>query len=179
MHSKSKDYSIEEKIEYKLRRMNFSYEELLKITAAILSSQYKDEQLIDSLTEHINSLMRPLHVLNATHESGNHDTGEALLELLAENKNAVAKGLLDAQKYQKTRQARNAALKRLKDDPKQKALIEIEAHYEASKSSFKRYGFSAQFAKLMHREYPIFEDIKTIQKLVTKLNKSNEHIPKR
>ncbi|MDO9364854.1 MAG: hypothetical protein Q7T58_00700 [Methylotenera sp.] len=75
-------------------------------------------------------------------------------------------------------QARINAQKRLEKDPKQKALAEIEKHYQAQKSNFKRRGFSAQFIREMSALFPVIESQKTIERLVIALNKKNELIPR-
>jgi|LNAP01.1.fsa_nt_gb hypothetical protein len=83
-----------------------------------------------------------------------------------------------ASKHAISASAREKAYKRLANDPKQKALAEIEQHYEANKSQFKRYGYSAQFIREMHANYPIIESQKTIENLVSALNKENDAIPR-
>lgn len=70
------------------------------------------------------------------------------------------------------------AIKQQKD-PRQLAKKEIEKDYDSVKSQFKRRGYSAIFIREMHQKYPEITDIKTIERLVTKLNKSNELIPPR
>lgn len=72
----------------------------------------------------------------------------------------------------------NYAKIRLLNDPKQKALAEIEQHYQESKTQFKRRGYTAQFIREMHDKYPIIESQKTIENLVSALNKENELIPR-
>lgn len=74
--------------------------------------------------------------------------------------------------------ARDKAYKRLENDPKQQALDEIFQHYETNKHQFKRRGYTAQFVREMHDKYPIITSIKTIENLVTSLNKENEFIPR-
>jgi hypothetical protein len=73
--------------------------------------------------------------------------------------------------------AQKKAYKRLENDPKQKALKEIAAHYQTVKNQFKRRGFSAQFVREMHTKYPVIAAIKTIENLVSALNKENDAIP--
>lgn len=68
------------------------------------------------------------------------------------------------------------ALKRLENDPVQNCKKEIQLHYESQKTQFKRRGFSAKFIREMHTKYPEIKDIKTIERLVAKLNKNNEQI---
>lgn len=70
------------------------------------------------------------------------------------------------------------AEKRLENDPKQKALDEIRDNYEASKHQFKRRGFSSEFIRDMHIKYPVITAIKTIENLVSALNKENDDIPR-
>jgi hypothetical protein len=54
---------------------------------------------------------------------------------------------------------------------------EIIDCYESRKFNFKRRGYTAAFVREMHDKYPIITSIKTIEKLVTSLNKKNEQIP--
>lgn len=72
---------------------------------------------------------------------------------------------------------KNMVKLKLANDPIQKAKREIEQHYEKQKSQFKRRGYSAEFNREMHKQYPVITDIKTIERLVAELNKKNEHIP--
>jgi hypothetical protein len=74
--------------------------------------------------------------------------------------------------------AQKKAFTKLANDPKQKALAKIEQHYEANKTQFKRRGFSARFIREMHSKYPIIESQKTIENLVSALNKENDAIPR-
>ena len=74
--------------------------------------------------------------------------------------------------------AKNNAKKRLEKDPVQLAKKEIEEEYKVVKSQFQRRGYSAQFIREMHTKYRIIQDQKTIAKLVAKLNKENELIPR-
>ena len=67
---------------------------------------------------------------------------------------------------------------KLAKDPIQLAKKEIEKHYEENKTQFKRRGFSAQFIREMQVKYPVITDIKTIGRMVAKLNKENELIPR-
>ncbi|MFW5431255.1 MAG: hypothetical protein ACKE5M_04160 [Methylophilaceae bacterium] len=69
------------------------------------------------------------------------------------------------------------AERRLKKDPVQLALKEIEKIYITKKAQFRRRGFSAQFIRDMADKYPVIKDLKTIGKLVSKLNKANDKIP--
>ncbi len=65
--------------------------------------------------------------------------------------------------------ARNAALAKLENDPKQKALKEIESEFNKRKGHFKRRGYGAAFVREMSKKYPIIESQKTIEELVRKL----------
>ena len=179
MDDESRDalLSTSERIDF--LHLNLTHEELLKFAAGMLDSQKNDELEIEKLMALINPMMQALSILRFTLEKGNGDLGEAMLAMLAKNENAVAEGLLHMQKYQKKKQATNAASVRVQNDPKNKALKEIAIIYEAKKSDFKRHGYSALFSRQMHVKYPIFDSISTIERLVAKLNKSNELIPKR
>ena len=61
--------------------------------------------------------------------------------------------------------------------PVQLAKKNIEEEYKIVKNQFKRRGYSAQFIREMKEKYTKITDIKTIERLVTKLNKLNEEIP--
>ena len=61
--------------------------------------------------------------------------------------------------------------------PVQSAKKNIEEEYKIVKNQFKRRGYSAQFIREMKEKYTKITDIKTIERLVTKLNKLNEEIP--
>lgn len=78
-------------------------------------------------------------------------------------------------KLDKSNTMREYAKLRLANDPKQKALDEIKSHYELAKNQFKRRGYTAQFVKEMAALYPVIESIKTIERLVTKLNRINKY----
>ena len=81
-------------------------------------------------------------------------------------------------KEQKSSFAKQGSSARLANDPIQLAKAEIEKEYNKRKSQFKRHGYSAQFARDMQDKYPVIKSIKTIEKLIAYLNKSNEHIPR-
>lgn len=87
-------------------------------------------------------------------------------------------GFSELKKFILSTNAKNAVDRKLEKDPKQIALRDIEAQYKVNKSQFKRRGYSAQFARDMQTQYPVITDIKTIEKLVAKLNKGNELIPR-
>jgi len=97
---------------------------------------------------------------------------------MAKGKNAQAIALLKGIKIQKIDHAKRAANARYKNDPRQIALAEIKQQYQANKTQFKRRGYSAQFIREMHDKYPIIESQKTIENLVSALNKTNEDIPR-
>lgn len=78
-------------------------------------------------------------------------------------------------KHNKSKAMREYAKLRFVNDPKQKAKDEIKSHYEVVKHQFRRRGYSAQFVKEMAALYPVIESIKTIERLVTKLNKINKY----
>ncbi len=179
MNGESKESLSLEQQEKNLRKLNLNYEELLKLTASLMIEQLESELVTYNLERHLIDTMSALSILKHMAKKDGDYEGEIMLAMLANADNKVAKGLLQAQKYQKTKQARNAALVRLKDDPKQKALKEIEAKYQDVKHIIHLHGRSAQFAREMHAKYPIFDDIATINRLIAKLNKSNELIPKK
>ena len=77
----------------------------------------------------------------------------------------------------KSSRGKKIVLIKLANDPVQKAKKEIEVHYQSVKTQFKRHGYGARFIRDMHAKYPVIVDSDTIKRLVTRLNKSNEHIP--
>ncbi len=79
---------------------------------------------------------------------------------------------------QKSTFARQGANARLASDPIQKAKVEIEKEYNQRKSQFKRRGYTAEFVREMLEKHTLIKSIKTIEKLVAKLNKDNELIPR-
>ena len=74
---------------------------------------------------------------------------------------------------------RKGAEAMLANSPVEAAKKNIEEEYKIVRNQFKRRGFSAQFIRDMKEKYPIIIDIRTIERLVTKLNKVNEQIPPR
>ena len=82
------------------------------------------------------------------------------------------------EKKAKSELMRSYANIRFESDPIQLALKEIEQSYKTKKTKFKIYGFSAQFIREMADKYPVITSQKTIERLVTKLNKENDEIPR-
>ena len=76
--------------------------------------------------------------------------------------------------YQAKEIRSNAGKKGIENKPIPIALKEIEMQYQSVKSRFKRGGYGAQFVREMHAKYPVIVDRDTINRLVTKLKKSNE-----
>lgn len=79
---------------------------------------------------------------------------------------------------QRSNFAKKGVNARLANDPIQLAKTEIIEEYEKRNSQFKRRGYSAQFAREMLKKYPVITSIKTIDKLISKLNKINVLIPR-
>ena len=117
--------------------------------------------------EAMNLLSKHIH----EHEIGNEKDFLDFIELI--KKVSRTEGVL----FEKKNRPKYLAYRRLSKDPKQLALKEIAVHYETKKEQFKRRGYSAQFIREMHQKYPEITDIKTIERLVAKLNKSNKLIP--
>ncbi len=67
--------------------------------------------------------------------------------------------------------AYEAALARIKKDPKQNAKLEIKNEWLRLGSGQKKYGYKAKFARDMQTKYPIIEDGKTITGWVTEWEK--------
>lgn len=160
-----------------LKKLNLSYDDLLRITAY----SFADNELSDFQIVEMNGLLdeyeKVLSVFKLMAEKNSHELGNTLLELFAEQNNQVAKALIHGAKFQRVSQARKAALTKLKNDPKQLALKEIKLHYHENKKQFKRRGYTAQFIREMHAKYPIIESQKTIENLVSVLNRENDDIP--
>lgn len=70
------------------------------------------------------------------------------------------------------------AHKRWQTDQITLAKERIKEIYEVNKAQFKRRGYTAQFIREMHDKYPEITAIKTIENLVSALNKNNELIPR-
>ena len=172
-----KALSVEQRVN-QIKKMNLSYDALVELVAALTFDESAELE-VERLTLQINAVKRSLRALELSLKEGHGAVGELLLEGLADRENAVAKALLSMQKYQKTKHATHAAMQRVEKSPKNKALKEIEAKYQEVKHIMHLRGRSAQFAREMHVKYPIFDDIATINRLVAKLNKSNELIPKK
>ena len=79
---------------------------------------------------------------------------------------------------QRSNFAKKGVKARLANDPIQLAKTEIKEEYEKRNSYFKRRGYSAQFAREMMEKYPVITSIKTIEKLISELNKTNVLIPR-
>ena len=67
----------------------------------------------------------------------------------------------------------NNAFKRLENDPKQLALKSIEKDFRESSYPFKVRGYKTKFTNEMWKKYPEIENIKTIERLVSKLCKTH------
>ena len=130
-----------------------SYEEILEISR-------KQGEAMNRLSKHIDE-----------HKIGNEKDFLDFIELI--KKVSRTEGVL----FERKNRPKYLAYRRLSKDPKQLALKEIAVHYETKKEQFQRRGYSAQFIREMHQKYPEITDIKTIERLVAKLNKSNELIP--
>lgn len=69
--------------------------------------------------------------------------------------------------------AKTNAMKRLENDPVQIALKRIELEFNKVSSEFEKYGYGAEFCRKMGDKYPIINEPKTIQNLVTRLKKKS------
>lgn len=76
-----------------------------------------------------------------------------------------------AMKQALSKNAKKAVEEKLKKDPKQAALKNIETEFNLSKYPFQKRGYRAKFCKEMIEKYPIITDIKTIERLFDKLKK--------
>lgn len=73
--------------------------------------------------------------------------------------------------------ASKAAKARHAKDPKQEALKEIASEFhKRGREKFEKYGFGAKFVREMGDKFPIIENLKTIENLVTKLKKGEKAI---
>jgi hypothetical protein len=75
--------------------------------------------------------------------------------------------------------ASRAGKARAERDPAYIALREIEVLYAARKHLFKFRGRSTEFAIEMHAKFPEIKSLESIKKLVSKLNKTNDLIPRK
>lgn len=163
---------LEARYEQFLREFNFNYDELIKVAAGALADlnceQYEASKLKE-LSDNLSGVLKTLYMAEVKDKG---DIAKALLEFQAKSGNSVAGALIKGFKIEKTRHARKAALVKLKEDPVQIALKEIEIEFHKVSDQFKRHGFGAEFCRKMHDKYPIILDPKTIPKLVTRLKKS-------
>ena len=128
-----------------------------------------EDGIIRSGQEHTDEYMlkmKPIHDCEEFIEQNSFNFWDLIDLISTAQQNAISK------------KAQESAYRRLANDPKQKALAEIKVAYESDKTQFKRRGFSAQFIREMHSKYPIIESQKTIENLVSALNKENEYIPR-
>ena len=163
-----------ERIKAILFERDYSYSKLLVFAAqmvfssnfyedgykGILEISNKQDEVVNLLSKHIRE-----------HPLGNEKDFLDFIELI--KKVSRTEGVLIERKSR----PKYLAYRRLAKDPKQLAKKEITIHYETKRKEFKRHGYSAIFIREMHQKYPEITDIKTIERLVTKLNKSNELIP--
>ena len=163
-----------ERIKGILVERDYSYSDLLVFAAQmVLSSNFYEDgyegilEISNKQNEVINLLSKRINELPFGNEKDFLDFIELIKEV------SRVEGILSERKSR----PKYLAYRRLAKDPKQLALKEIAVHYETKKEQFKRRGYSAQFIREMHQKYPEITDIKTIERLVTKLNKSNELIP--
>lgn len=91
-------------------------------------------------------------------------------EAIQRHKNSLQK--------QRSEFAKQGVAARLAKDPIQLAKAQITREYNEQKSRFKRWGYSAEFARKMIDKYPVIKSIKTIEKLVSQLNKQNDVFPR-
>lgn len=161
-----------------LKFLNFSHEDLLSYAAKLLVYQDELVETNEYLVELLSNVEKVLHIFSGKFNKDSQELRLKMLEYMSEADNELAKTIVKGVNIQKQLQGKKAARARLARDPKQSALKEIENLYKNQKSQFKRYGYTAQFVRDMHAKYPIITDSKTIEKLVARLNKENEEIPR-
>jgi hypothetical protein len=98
--------------EENLRKLNLGYEDLLRITACSFAQCEVAEAEYDELKILLDEYEKVLTVVRLRSEKNNGELGDELLALFAEQNNQIAKSLISAAKFEKTRQARSAALAR-------------------------------------------------------------------
>lgn len=161
-----------------IKKLNLEYDDLVRLVAGMMQESKEQENELNELKKLADDFSRILTVIKMLGDKDKAKLANPLLDMYVDGDNPVAKALSDSLKFEKSRIARQSSLTKLANDPVQIAKKEIEAHYQNSKSQFKRRGYSAQFIRDMHKQYPVITSIKTIESLVAKLNKDNELIPR-
>lgn len=152
---------------------NFLVEVMKETQDAVVEYANELESHIETLNKYANTLKAAYdnaHMSNKISEemfSNFIKTEEALKEITARHHKNI--GMME----QKKSFASKGGQARVANSPITKALKEIEQEYHKEAHKFKRHGYGAPFCRKMHDQYPVIEDIKTIQRLVTRLNKKN------
>ena len=147
-------------MEERINRLPLTYEDLARVRANLQAN----------IPEYDDLLQFAAIMVIAIVKTKVHGTGDAL-KTLVKASNQLITVLHAGAMFQKTTHAKSAASKRLAKDPKHIALKAIEVKFLASSYPFDIRGYKAKFAKEMLGEYPVIEDIKSINRLVTKLSK--------
>lgn len=161
-----------------IKKLNLEYQDLVRLAAAMMKDLEEQENELNELKKLADDFSKVLTVIKVLGDKDKAKLANPLLDMYVDSDNPLAKALSDSLKLEKSRIARQSSLLKLANDPIQIAKKEIEAHYQNSKNQFKRRGYSAQFIREMHKQYPVITSIKTIESLVAKLNKENELIPR-
>ena len=125
--------------------------------------------------EYVNAYSRAKKIFEMLADKGNDAEAKAnsyLLENPVNYKCLIEFSWLVAGEYS-TAVAKTNAMKRLEKDPVQIALKLIELEFYKVSSEFEKYGYGAEFCRKMGDKYPIIDEPKTIQNLVTRLKKKS------
>lgn len=161
-----------------IKKLNLGYDDLVRLAAGLMKVSREQENELNELKKLADDFSKVLTVIKVLGDKDKAKLANLFLDMYVDVGNPVAKALSDSLKLEKSRTARKSSLAKLANDPVQIAKKHIEAHYQNSKNQFKRRGYSAQFVREMHKQYPVIKSIKTIENLVAKLNKDNELIPR-
>lgn len=140
--------------EENLRKLNLNYDDLLKITACLFQDCEVVEAERDELKILLNDYEKVLNVTRLDFEKNNRGLADALLELFAEQGNQLAKSLIRGAKFEKTRQARNAALFRHAETYalKKQAIEYWHEHIDPNLSNQKAADILLKVVPVSHRK---------------------------
>jgi hypothetical protein len=150
-----------------LRELSLSYEDLLNVASALMVTCDEQEAIINGCLDDIKQAETALSVFSNNAHRLTTDMQKAILEMLAENKNAMAKALISGIKLQKSHAARKSAHKAHAETSAMKT--EVGDWYRANKSSFSSMAKAAEAAK---KRWPLAHS--TLRKWIGEINKSDQ-----
>ncbi|MHB1247707.1 MAG: hypothetical protein ACYCZH_14810 [Sulfuriferula sp.] len=146
-----------------LAKRGLTYDELLHIAALLMLETKVIEEENQSLKGLLDQCDLAIKVAKISLEDARHEIGNGLLELMAEADNAVAKALVEGARFQKTYQARKAALAKLANDPKQAQKTSVFECWQEWQKKPANYKGKAAFARDMLTKYEHLTSQKIIE----------------